>query len=255
MDISYGIPLPLTEVKAAGDAWEVSGHASTWGNVDLGGDVVIRGAFDEWLKQWTKGLVKTRFLFSHQPSQILGRPMEMRADDKGLFVKAKISRTNLGQDVHTLLKDGALDSFSIGYVPTEVDFTEDGVRKLIKMDLPEFSLVAMPMNEQAEVTGVKRRELKTDVSFDQLISQVVGYLTIGVDEAEALYARRVADGRKFTEDHLVAIDAIRSALKGSDQRLEALLAEAEPAPVKTESALRLRLDTARHRLRLAGVEV
>ena len=256
MDLSYGTPLPVAEVKAAGDAWEVSGYASTFGNVDLGSDVVVHGAFDDWLKQWNKGLVKTRFLFSHDPSRILGTPVEMRADDKGLFVKAKISKTQLGQDVHTLLKDKALDSFSIGYIPTEVDFTEDGsTRKLVTMDLPEFSLVAMPMNEQAEVTGVKRRQLNTDVSFDQLISQIAGYMTIGVDEAEALLARRVADGRKFTDDHLDAIGLFRSTLEGCDQRLQALLAEPESEPVRTGTALGLRHDIARLRLRMAGVEL
>lgn len=258
MDLSYGAPLPLTELKAVGDAWEVSGYASTYGNVDLGGDVVLRGAFDDWLKGWRAGTNKTRFLFSHVPSQILGKPTEMRSDDRGLFVKARISKTQLGADVHTLLKDEALDSFSIGYIPTEMDFDESGIRKLIKADLPEFSLVAMPMNEEAEVTGVKRRGLpglKTAVPFDELVAQLLGHLSIGVDEAEALHARRITDKRRLSDDHLEAIQSLQEKLTGFAGRLEALLADPPPEPAKAGGALRLRLETARHRLRLAGVEV
>jgi HK97 family phage prohead protease len=158
MEIEYGSPIAVEEVKSVGDAWEVSGYASTFGNVDLGGDVVVKGAFDEWLDGWKSGQsqFKTRFLFSHQSSMILGKPISMSVDDKGLLVRAKISKTQLGSDVHTLLKDGALDSFSIGYIPAGVKMTDDGLRMLTKIDLPEFSLVAMPMNPLAEVNGVKQ---------------------------------------------------------------------------------------------------
>jgi uncharacterized protein len=156
-ELKYGFPVPLEEVKSSGDNWEVKGYASTFGNVDLGGDVVMKSAFDGWLAGWKTGdrAFKTRFLYSHQPSMILGRPTEMRADAKGLFVKASISKTQLGQDVRTLVNDGALDSFSIGYIPTGVEFDDSGVRLLKEISLPEFSLVAMPMNPEAAVTGSK----------------------------------------------------------------------------------------------------
>lgn len=152
-DIRYGAPLRIHEVKASGDgAWEVSGHASTFGNVDLGNDVIHKGAFTESLS--AGGPV--RFLYSHDPSQVLGTALSLQEDEKGLHGRWRISKTRLGEDVHTLLKDGALDSFSIGYIPRDFEVDEDtGTRHLKSVELLEVSVVAMPMNPLAMVTAVK----------------------------------------------------------------------------------------------------
>ena len=91
MDLAFGAPLRITEVKAAGDAWEVSGYASTYDR-DLGDDVVIPGAFQ---KSITGGR-PVRFLYSHDPSQVLGTVQELREDERGLFKRFKISQTTLG---------------------------------------------------------------------------------------------------------------------------------------------------------------
>lgn len=47
--------------------------------------------------------------------RILGKPLELREDEKGLFIRGKISDTQSGRDVQTLLKDGVLNELSIGY--------------------------------------------------------------------------------------------------------------------------------------------
>lgn len=148
--MKYGKPLQVQEIKAAGDTWEVSGYLSTYGNVDLGFDVVMPGAFDAWLASGQK----TRFLYSHRPDQVLGTWQELKSDKTGLWGRARISKTTLGTDVHQLLLDGALDSFSIGYIATEHEYDGD-VRLLKSLELPEASLVAMPMNPAAVVTAVK----------------------------------------------------------------------------------------------------
>ena len=150
-DIEYGARVRVAEIKSDDAGFEVSGYVSTFGNVDHGGDVVMRGAFDTNLSSKTP----VRFLFAHDSHQVLGLPLEFKSDDKGLFGRFKISQTQLGRDVHTLLKDGALDSFSIGYVPTDVEYDDAGARLLKSVDLLECSVVAMPMNERALVTAVK----------------------------------------------------------------------------------------------------
>jgi HK97 family phage prohead protease len=275
MDLCYGAPLPVGEFKAAGDSWEVSGYASTFGNVDFGGDVVMHGAFDDWLTGWKAGTNKTRFLFSHQSSMILGRPTEMKVDNRGLFVRAKISKTQLGADVHTLLQDQALESFSIGYIPTDVEFDDSGARKLKTISLPEFSLVAMPMNSEAVVTGFKHDDgakvqsvkskycpecgmpqgasqehkagpidLNTQVPFEELCTQIKGHLMYGMGEAEALHARRLEDQRELSQAHIDALVVLQQELKGSDERIAAILNAASPPEVKANGALSLHIDLA-----------
>jgi hypothetical protein len=255
LEMKHGPALRIGDIKVASDGWEVSGYPSVYGVVDLGNDVVMRGAFDATLADDTP----VRFLFAHNSQQILGRAVELKSDDKGLFGRFKISKTNLGQDVHTLLKDGALDSFSIGYIPTEVEFDDVGVRKLKAINLLEVSLVAMPMLPQARVTGVKtdpraaesdeqatvqsvkasrpasfKDWLALDVPFEDILAQLKGFLILGTDEAEALWARRAEDERKLSDAHLAAIDAFRAEVKACDERLEHLRADQHPAEARAE---------------------
>lgn len=142
----------LQDVKARGDdGWSFSGYASTFGNVDLGGDVVLKGAFRESL-----GQRRPRLLWQHDQSEPIGVVAHMKEDDHGLFGDFLISRTTRGRDAYQLLKDGAIDSMSIGYIPTEVEYDDAAeVRKLRAVDLLEISVVSMPMNEMAVITAVK----------------------------------------------------------------------------------------------------
>lgn len=145
------VPFELLELKESRDAWSFSGYASTFGNIDLGGDVVLPGAFAESLKVRPK----PRLLWTHEQTEPIGVPLSLKEDERGLRGEWKISKTTRGHDAYVLLKDGAIDSMSIGYVPVDSEFTNDGVRKLKSIDLLEVSLVAMPMNEEALVTSVK----------------------------------------------------------------------------------------------------
>lgn len=149
--ITYGAPLPITETKARDDFWEVIGYAATYDNVDLGNDVILPGAFDRWLASGQK----TRLLHSHRPDKVLGTLPQKRSDKIGLKVHARISKTPLGEETYTLVQDGAIDSFSIGYIAVDSVNRKDGVRELKDLDLPEVSLVAIPMNPQAVVTAWK----------------------------------------------------------------------------------------------------
>jgi hypothetical protein len=153
--LTYGLPQKIAEVKAADDGWEVAGYASTWDR-DLGNDVVHPGAF----KQTLEAGGRVRFLYAHDAAQVLGRPLELYEDERGLFGRFRISKTRLGQDVHTLLSDGSLDSFSIGFIAKDFDHDEQkNVRNLKAVELLEVSVVALPMQPRATVTAVKDRDV------------------------------------------------------------------------------------------------
>lgn len=139
----------------------LEGYAAAFNNVDLGGDVIHQGAFTKTLAE--RG-GKVRFLWQHDPTEPLGRPIEMREDENGLFVKAIISPTSRGNDALALLRDEAISGLSIGYDPvkgaTDFERVDSGetVRHLKEIKLFEFSLVTFPMNESATVTGLKEED-------------------------------------------------------------------------------------------------
>lgn len=255
LEPAYGAPLRIEEVKAAGDAWEVSGYAATYGNTDLGGDVILPGAFDESLKSGRK----VRFLYAHDHRQVLGVPVKLHSDDKGLFGRFKISKTRLGEEVHQLLKDGALDSFSIGFIPTDVEFDDADIRKLKSIDLLETSVVAMPMNPQALVTAVKAEDAAT-LPFAELWARITQSLKVGTAEAKALRDRRAnrdSGWKDLSESHK---EALRTGIAEAEALLEDLRAlVVNPAPPQQAKAanvgaelLRKRLDAARRRLEARG---
>jgi len=127
------------------------GYASTY-DLDRGGDIIVRGAFDKTLAE---NASQVKILYMHKQDSPIGKPMLMRADEKGLYIEGKISDTALGKDVKILMQDGVITSMSIGFITKEVDYNSDGVRLIKELDLIEFSLVTYPMNEKAIITQVK----------------------------------------------------------------------------------------------------
>src|SRR5262245_26849220 len=139
-------------VKALGDdtGWEIAGLASTWwGEPDAYGDVVAPGAFAESI-----ALRATKFLYEH--FEPIGKQLALAETDDGLEGRWSVVDTAAGTDAYKLAKAGVLDSLSIGYMPLEWEMRSDGARILRKVDLYEVSCVALPANENAVITAVKR---------------------------------------------------------------------------------------------------
>jgi HK97 family phage prohead protease len=236
----YGLPLQIETKRLDGDEWTVEGYASTY-DLDLGNDAIVPGAFQKSLGNGRP----VRFLYQHDHRQVLGKTLDLREDGTGLYGRFAISKTSLGQDVRTHLKDGALDSFSIGYLPhdSEVD-KKAGVRRIKEVELIECSLVSTPMNPAALVTGVK--ELDGN-AITQAVAEYVAaaeakrrnrpieeVLEEALAEVKALFERRRSEGREPSDRVVAAVAAYRKALLGEADRLSALLS-AKPADDDAET--------------------
>ena len=131
----------------------VEGYASTF-DMDQVEDMIHAGAFQKSINErFPAGKIK--LLWQH--SAPIGIPLEMREDAKGLYVKARISKTRQGDEALQLAMDGVVDRFSIGFsIPngkSEID--EAGIRHIYEAKLMEFSLVTFAANEAAVLTAVK----------------------------------------------------------------------------------------------------
>jgi HK97 family phage prohead protease len=148
------VDLVLDEVAPDGT---FSGYASLFGKVDLGKDVVERGAFANSLA--SRGVPGIRMLFQHDPNQPIGAWTEIREDARGLFVRGRLAtEVARAREVLSLMRAGALDGLSIGFraVKTRRD-TARGVRRILEADLWEISVVTFPMLPDARVRAVKGR--------------------------------------------------------------------------------------------------
>ncbi|UTW59972.1 HK97 family phage prohead protease [Kordiimonas sp. SCSIO 12603] len=158
------------ELKQESEDGTFEGYGAIFGNVDRDGDIVERGAFDASLKKRTPAL-----LWQHDQKQPIGRFEIIREDEKGLYVKARIAVKGDGERVHELLKMGALNGLSIGFVAKRASRSATtGVRTIHEADLMEVSLVTFPANEMARIENVKSRQQDTTMphtprSFETLL--------------------------------------------------------------------------------------
>ena len=142
------------ELKAVGDR-EFEGHGSVFKNVDLGGDIVMPGAFKRSLAQHKRDGTLPLMFWMHDPAQVPGKWTDMGEDEKGLYVKGVFADTQLGNEVRTLTGMKAVRGLSIGYVTKDQDFDDDGNRLIKEAELWEVSVVSLAMNPLARVEAVK----------------------------------------------------------------------------------------------------
>lgn len=139
------------------DKGEFSGYASVFGNVDLGNDIVEKGAFTRSLRR--KGYRKVKMLYQHDVKQPIGVFDMIKEDDNGLFVKGRLAmQTQKGRETYELMKMGAIDGLSVGYRVDQKGYHYDDKKKkrrLKEVDLMEISAVTFPMNPKATIHGVK----------------------------------------------------------------------------------------------------
>ena len=145
------------EIKAVNADGTVEGYGSVFGVRDNYDDVIAKGAFVQSLKGHKAAGTMPAMLWQHDADKPIGVWTEMVEDEKGLRIKGQLAmETVKGKEAHALLKMGALNGLSIGFMSKEWAYDRDTeVRTLTAIDLWEVSLVTFPANEKARVTNVK----------------------------------------------------------------------------------------------------
>jgi hypothetical protein len=137
-------------------ARRVTGYASTFGVVDSGNDIVESGAFRRTIEAWgPAGKNRIKALYQHDPSWLVGRPLKLEEDDRGLLHETQFSDTAVAKDTLTLIEDKVITEQSIGYDVIVRDVDDNGIRHLRELRLYEYSFVTWGMNELTPITGVK----------------------------------------------------------------------------------------------------
>ena len=146
------------EVKATDDAaLTFEGLSSTW-DLDLGGDVIHKGAFSRTLDHWRASSKIIPLIDQHNYGSVravVGKMTDARETDDGLWTQWQILDTEDGREVYARLKGGFIDGLSIGYRVIGDAPIENGARHIKEVALEEVSAVIWPMNPGARVQAVK----------------------------------------------------------------------------------------------------
>jgi len=144
------IDFPL-EVKDVGEDGVIEGLAAAYGNLDLGGDIIVPGAFTKTIR----GRKTLPMLLYHDTRRPVGVWTDFEDGARGLKLKGRITTAiSDGAEALAMARDGVLAGLSIGYRAVKERYTESA-RELIELTLLETSLVAVPMNDRASITKVK----------------------------------------------------------------------------------------------------
>ncbi|KQT35353.1 peptidase U35 [Sphingomonas sp. Leaf412] len=119
----------------------VTGHAAVFDRVDRAGDVIRRGAF--------AGAGAVPLLFQHR-GRAVGTIEAIGEDARGLRIAATVADAQVAR----LVARGALPGLSVGYRARVVK--QGARREILRADLIEVSLVAVPMQAAARVEAIEQ---------------------------------------------------------------------------------------------------
>lgn len=149
---TYDFPLDLKALDADG---YFSGYASVFDVEDNHNDIILSGAFANSLRKKHYGK-DIKLLWQHRADEPIGIFTKMVEDEHGLYVEGKLMLdVQRGKEAYTLLKSGAMNGLSIGFIVKQYDRNDEGSRVIYEADLWEISLVTFPANEHATVTALK----------------------------------------------------------------------------------------------------
>ncbi|MDT8865853.1 HK97 family phage prohead protease [Vibrio fluvialis] len=131
---------------------------------DFAGDVTVDGAFKASIEKHKAAGTMPKLLFQHDHSKVIGKITDMWEDDEGLWIKGEIfTDISLGHDVYVLLKRGAIEGLSIGYITRDENYdVGTNTNFLRELDIHEVSVVTFACNDQSSVTDIKSRNDETE---------------------------------------------------------------------------------------------
>jgi len=123
----------------------------------------------------------------------IGKIVEHKHTEAGWEIRAKISATPRGDEAYTLVQDGVIDKFSVGFYPTDSVLEKDGTVVITRADVREVSLVPIPWYDGAQLTEVRESAPPTQEETNMSETDVVASQDLAeVREAVEMLQREVA---------------------------------------------------------------
>jgi HK97 family phage prohead protease len=217
----------------------LSGYASTFGNRDRAGDVIVPGAFKKSLEAFKRdGFIAVGHDWGALP---VATVMSADEDEYGLKITADFHSTPEAQAARTVAREritrGKSVGLSIGFVIKEAEDIKDG-RVIKEVELFETSLVTVPCNPLASAVGIKGFSLHDGLTFADHSEAVRAAVEEFAARVKDLSDLRLKEGRVLSELNRTRIKSVLEVLDGLDTikgALNELLVLSEPKTKAVES--------------------
>lgn len=190
-------------------------YGNVKGNIDHARDRTLDGAYQKSINEHRKnGTMPKMFWMHNAMSMPVGKWVSMEEDSKGLLLKGELYDDEEGRKIYARMKDGVVDSFSIGYrVIKEKWNIEKNCNDLVELDIKEVSIVTFACNEESRLVDIKskmddgelpsKRELQ-DLLRDSGLSKRQAERIVNQYEPE-VKCDAVADLAKYLTENNVSI--------------------------------------------------
>lgn len=111
----------------------VSGYFAIFGNKDIDGDIIERGAFTKTINErGPQGKQLIKYLLDHDKNKVVAKINELYEDDKGLRYVAKIGTHSAGQDFQKMIESELINQHSFGFRTIKEYYDEQSKANRIK---------------------------------------------------------------------------------------------------------------------------
>lgn len=186
-------------------------HDSGMLQVDRDGEIVNTDMLD--IESYKKNPV---LLYNHDWGDVVGKIVSVTKDIRGIKVTAEVNRLTGRESVYENVKLGNIKSFSIGFIPQDYEFYDDGVVEISQANLVEISLAPVQSNPEA-------------------LFGVIGTKSMGVK------ASKFAEQNNLSEDEMNTL-LKRSNKKGDNMETKSPEEVAEQAKIKAEQEAKLKAE-------------
>lgn len=165
-------------------------YGNVFNVVDNFNDVTIHGAFAASIKRHLDNGTMPKLLAQHGHTTMpIGIITSMSEDEKGLRFEGKFAlSTQAGQEAYDLIKMGAIDEFSIGYMVLQKEqqiFNGQSVRALIELDVKEISLVTFACNDQSKIESIKSAIINDENVTQRMVQKALQESGLSKRQAES----------------------------------------------------------------------
>jgi HK97 family phage prohead protease len=152
----------------------VKSYISTY-DIDLGKDIVSKGAFTNSIAERTKNGKVIPALWQHDMFSPVGHAINITEDEKGIMVESRLPKAHwrVKEEIIPLMENGTLQEMSIGFSVKRQEYDKETNIRIIKEgNLFEYSFVTLAMNPEATIESFKSLEnLKDERDIEKLLKQ------------------------------------------------------------------------------------
>jgi HK97 family phage prohead protease/HK97 family phage major capsid protein len=145
----------------------------------------------------------------------IGKVVGGRETPEGFEITAYISETPRGEEILTLLRDGVLNKFSVGFIPVENERDSNVVVRTL-VDLKEVSVVPFPAYSGANISEV-REEVEIDSPDETPIEQESESMSENIELDVRTALDEVAELRRVVEAGMTISTATPAPVKFRSQ--------------------------------------